>query len=52
MWLYRKLLMSDWAWLRNVTSVQMDSCYIRYKVFGVTVSKTMVPIGRNFGGAR
>ena len=31
LWLYRKLLMSDWAWLRNATSIQMDSCYIRYR---------------------
>lgn len=50
MWLYRKLLMSDWAWLRNITSIQMDSCFIRYKVFGITVSKTKVLADRNFGG--
>lgn len=24
MWLYRKLLMSNWDWLRNATSVQSD----------------------------
>lgn len=38
--------MSNWSWLQNATSVQMDSCYIRYKVFGITVSKTQAPIGR------
>lgn len=52
MWLYRKLLMSDWSWLRNATSIQMDSCFIRYKVFGITVSKTTVLANQSFGGAR
>lgn len=51
MWLYRKMLMSDWAWLRNATSIQMDSYCIRYKVFGITVSKTKIPASRSFGGA-
>lgn len=40
MWLYQKLLMSNWAWLRNATSVQMDNCYIQYKVCGITVAKS------------
>lgn len=50
MWLYRKLLMSDWAWLQNATSIERDSCNIRYKVFGITVSKVAVPASRRFGG--
>ena len=43
MWLYRKLLMSNWGWLRNATSVQSDCSCIRYKVFGITVAKAEVP---------
>jgi len=42
MWLYRKLIISNWVWLQNLTSVQVDSCYIRYKILGITVSKTYV----------
>lgn len=52
MWLYRKMLMSDWSLLRNATSIQMDSFYIRYKVFGITVSKTKISADRSFGGVR
>ncbi len=43
MWLYRKLLLSNWAWLRNATSVDSDCAYIRYKVFGITVAKAEIP---------
>ena len=52
MWLYKKLLMSDWSWLQNLTSVRSDSCYIRYKVLGITVSKTKVSANHSFGGVR
>lgn len=52
MWLYKKLLMSDWSWLQNLTSVRSDSCYIRYKVLGITVSKAEVPTNRNSRGVK
>lgn len=52
MWLYQKLVMSNWEWLQNLTSVQVDSCYIRYKILGITVSKAEVPANHCFGGVR
>lgn len=39
MWLYRKLLMSNWEWLQRATSYQDDGVYLRYKIFGITVAK-------------
>lgn len=39
MWLYRKLLLSNWEWLQRMTNFQDDGVYIRYKVLGITVAK-------------
>lgn len=39
MWLYRKILMSDWEWLQRATTIENDGFYIWYKVFGITVAK-------------
>lgn len=39
MWLYRKILMSNWEWLQKAATIQDDGFYIRYKVFGITVCK-------------
>lgn len=40
MWLYRKLLLSNWEWLQRATSFQDDGVYLCYKVFGITVAKS------------
>lgn len=39
MWLYRKLLISNWGWLQRADTIKDDGFYIRYKVFGITVAK-------------
>lgn len=29
MWLYRKILMSDWEWLQRATTIENDGFYIQ-----------------------